>query len=153
MGKPGPRESVRDYPRPPRVGRVHHRLRVVHGGRVLAQASGGYRVLETFHPPCYYLPPERVDWERLIPDATLTFCEFKGEARYRSLREAHGVIADVCRAYDNPVPSHRDIAGHVSFHASRVMACYVDDERVQPRRGAYYGGWITSGIEGPFKSG
>jgi len=31
------------------------------------------------------------------------------------------------------------------------IAAYLDDEVVTPQPGAYYGGWITEEIEGPFK--
>ena len=144
-------ESVWDYPRPPRVEPVYARLRVIHQDMILADADGGYRVLETSHPPCYYLPPDSVDWIRLVPSETRTFCEFKGHARYWHLQTPSGVIADVCWTYDDPVTSHADIAGHVSFYAGRVDACYVGDERVQAQAGTFYGGWITSNIRGPFK--
>jgi len=151
MTRPSETESVWDYPRPPRVEPVHARLRVIHEGRPLADADGGFRVLETSHPPCYYLPPARVDWSRLTPSETRTFCEFKGHARYWDLQTASGTVRDVCWAYDDPVASHADIAGYVSFYAGRVDACYVGDERVRAQAGSFYGGWITSNIRGPFK--
>jgi len=148
-----PTESVWDYPRPPRIEPNTRHLLVVHEGRTLAETESGYRLLETSHPPCFYLPPDAVDWTRMIESPTVTFCEFKGRARYWSLRTADGVIADVCWSYPDPMGSQREIAGHVSFYAGRVDACYVDGERVQAQAGRYYGGWITRGIEGPFKGG
>ncbi len=146
-------ECVWDYPRPPRIEANRRHLLVVHEGRTLAQTDGGWRLLETSHPPCFYLPPEAVDWTRLAESSTVTFCEFKGRARYWSLRSDDGVIPDVCWSYPDPVDSQGEIAGHVSFYAGRVDACYVDGERVRAQEGSYYGGWITSGIEGPFKGG
>ncbi len=146
-------ESVWDYPRPPRVEPTGSRLRVVHAGHTLADASGGYRVLETSHPPCYYLPPASIDWTCLEESTTQTYCEFKGVARYWNLRLGDTLVADVCWCYDTPTASHANIAGHVSFYAGRVDACYVDDERVQPQTGNFYGGWITGNIRGPFKGG
>src|SRR5579875_3231853 len=49
-------ESVWDYPRPPRLENVARRLRVVFGGETIADTMSGWRVLETSHPPVYYLP-------------------------------------------------------------------------------------------------
>ncbi|MFV8834721.1 DUF427 domain-containing protein [Aquisalimonas sp.] len=144
-------ESVWDYPRPPRVEPVEMRLQVIHDGETLADAAGGFRVLETSHPPCYYLPPDSVRWDRLVASETRTFCEFKGRARYWHLSAPSGTVTDVCWAYDNPVASHADIAGYVSFYAGRVDACLVGEERVQAQAGSFYGGWITSNIRGPFK--
>jgi hypothetical protein len=42
---------------------------------------------------------------------------------------------------------------YLAFYPSRVDACFVDDERVRPQTGDFYGGWITSNIIGPFKGG
>jgi uncharacterized protein (DUF427 family) len=50
-------ESVWDYPRPPRLEKVSERLRVICHGLTIADTSAGYRVLETSHPPVYYIPP------------------------------------------------------------------------------------------------
>jgi len=51
-------ESVWDYPRPPRLEPVHLRIRVVLGGETIADTLVAYRLLETSHPPKYYLPPD-----------------------------------------------------------------------------------------------
>lgn len=147
----GVSECVWDYPRPPRIEANRQHLLVVHDRKPLAETSAGYRVLETSHPPCFYLPPDAIDWSRGLDSTTSTFCEFKGRARYWSLRTEAGVIADACWSYPNPVASQSAIAGSVSFYAGCVDACYVDGERVEAQAGRYYGGWITSAIEGPFK--
>ncbi|TVQ69610.1 MAG: DUF427 domain-containing protein [Chromatiaceae bacterium] len=148
-----PQESVWDYPRPPRVEPAQRHLKVVHDGQVLAETRQAFRVLETSHPPCYYLPPDSVDWSRLEPSDTSTYCEFKGRARYWNLHTSGGTIRDVCWAYEHPTDSHSDIAGYISFYAGRVEACYVDGEQVQAQQGSFYGGWITAEIQGPFKGG
>lgn len=148
-----PTECVWDYPRPPRIEPNARHLLVTHEGRTLAETDSGYRVLETSHPPCFYLPADAVDWTRLIESRTVTFCEFKGRARYWSLQIEAGVIPNVCWSYPRPVDSQCEIAGCVSFYAGRVDACYVGGERVQAQAGGFYGGWITSGVEGPFKGG
>ena len=49
-------ESVWDYPRPPRVERTTKRVVVRHRGVVVADSTGCHRVLETSHPPVYYVP-------------------------------------------------------------------------------------------------
>ncbi|MCS7289004.1 MAG: DUF427 domain-containing protein, partial [Roseiflexus sp.] len=61
---PGPgQESVWDYPRPPRVEPTSRRVRVVFGGVTIADTRRALRVLETSHPPTYYIPPEDVRME------------------------------------------------------------------------------------------
>lgn len=107
------KESVWEYPRPPRIERIDWPLKVEDGGMILAATTDGLRVLETSHPPCYYFPPGDVDFSRLEPSATRTFCEWKGQARYWHLRTETGLVEDVCWAY--PEPTDERIRDHVSF--------------------------------------
>ncbi len=144
-------ESVREYPRPPRIEAIDWPLRVVHDGRSLAETRSGLRVLETHHPPCYYFPPDAIDWARLEPSPLKTLCEWKGQARYWHLRGESGRIDNACWAYSEPVDAR--IKNHVSFYAGRVEACFVAGERVQAQPGDFYGGWITTWVTGPIKGG
>lgn len=81
--EPGPeQESVWDYPRPPRLEEADARIKVVFGGVMLAYTSRAKRILETRHPPVYYVPPEDVRMEHLMPSDGASFCEWKGIARY-----------------------------------------------------------------------
>ncbi len=144
-------ECVWDYPRPPKIERIDWPLRVVHQDQVLAETDQAFRVLETSHPPCYYFPANSVVFACLVPSETRTFCEWKGQARYWHLQTNEQLIEDICWAY--PSPRDRRLADHVSFYAGRVDACYVAGERVQPQAGDFYGGWITSWVQGPFKGG
>ena len=85
--QPGPgQESVWDYPRPPRLEPTARRVRVVLGGVTVADTRRALRVLETSHPPTYYIPPEDVLWEYLeaVPGIG-SVCEWKGAARYFSV--------------------------------------------------------------------
>lgn len=144
-------ESAWDYPRPPRIEPIDWPVRVEHGDHVLAETRGAVRVLETSHPPCFYIPPDDVDFERLVPSETRTYCEWKGRARYWHLETDAGRIEDASWAY--PEPTDDRIRGHVSFYARKVGACFVAGERVQPQEGDFYGGWILSWVKGPFKGG
>jgi len=59
--EPGPgQESVWDYPRPPQVEEVPKRIQIVFNGLLIADAVRAQRVLETSHPPMYYIPPKDV---------------------------------------------------------------------------------------------
>jgi len=144
-------ESVWDYPRPPRIEPVSWALKVEHAGRVIAATSSGVRVLETSHPPCFYFPPNDVDFEQLEASQTRTFCEWKGQASYWHLKSEGGLIKDAAWSYANPLdPIIKD---HVSFYAGKVEACFVNGEQVKPQEGDFYGGWILSWVKGPFKGG
>jgi uncharacterized protein (DUF427 family) len=143
------KESVWDYPRPPRMEPDGRRILVRHGELVLADSRRSYRVLETSHPPVFYVPPEAVRTDRLTRSSIRTMCEFKGVAHYWDLRGA-STIPQVAWSYPTPLPGYEDIAGWFAFYADRVE-CFVDRERARPQASGFYGGWITSEIVGPFK--
>jgi len=150
--KPGPgQESVWDYPRPPRLEPVADRLRVVFAGLTIADTVRGYRVLETSHPPVYYLPPEDVRVAFLSTAQGQTFCEFKGHARYWTLDAVGKRVEKAAWSYPDPSDAFAPIKEYLAFYASRVEECWVGDERVKAQTGDFYGGWITSHIVGPFK--
>ena len=143
-----PTESVWDYPRPPRLEPTSRRIRIVHAGHTLADTTQALRILETSHPPVYYLPPAQVRRDLLRRSASRgSFCEFKGVATYWNLDPT----ADVAWSYEHPTGAYATLGGHLAFYASRVDECWVDDERVVPQQGDFYGGWITADLRGPFK--
>lgn len=147
-------ESVWDYPRPPRVERVASRVVIRLGGEVIVDTDDVddvVRVLETSHPPVYYLPITAFAEGSLVDAAGSSFCEFKGSARYFDVRGG-GVTAQ--RAgwhYPNPSPGYEDLHGRVAVYARPMDSCEVDGEVVTPQPGQFYGGWITSSVAGPFK--
>lgn len=152
--QPGPgQESVWDYPRPPLLEATSKRLRVLFNGRVVADTGRGYRLLETSHPPVYYFPPQDVAMDFLRPSSRKSFCEFKGAARYYDVVVAERTAVNAAWAYASPPPAYREMKDYIAFYAQFMEACYVDDEKVIPQPGGFYGGWITADIVGPFKGG
>lgn len=139
-------ERVADYPRPPRMEPDSRRVRVIHGGRTIVDTTRAVRVLETYGAPCFYVPVADVR-EKLERSETSTFCEWKGGATYWSLPDA----PNAAWGYDEPFREFESLRDHVAFYASRVDECWVGEERASPQPGGYYGGWVTSEIEGPFK--
>jgi len=150
---PGPgQESVWDYPRPPRLERTGKRIQVVCGGVTVADSTGAYRVLETSHPPVYYIPPGDVRLELLAPSARASsFCEWKGSARYYDVRAGGREEREAVWTYERPTGAFAPIRGYLAFYAGRMDACFVDGERVVPQPGGFYGGWVTPDVVGPFK--
>jgi uncharacterized protein (DUF427 family) len=142
-------ERVWDYPRPPRIDRAGELVIVELGGRVIAETYDALRVLETTHPPSYYLPRSAFAEGVLRPaeDGRSTFCEFKGHASYGDLVGGDGRIAR--RAawwYEQPTPAFTDLLDHVALYPGRVDRITVDGEEVVPEAGDFYGGWITSRV-------
>lgn len=144
-------ESVWDYPRPPRVEPVSSHIEVTHAGVTLVSTNASVRVLETSHPPTYYLPMSDFTEVVLVAVDGNTFCEFKGVASYFDLVVGDQRIERAAWSYENPSPGFESLAGKVALYASRVDECRVGDDVVIPQDGDFYGGWITTNLVGPFK--
>jgi uncharacterized protein (DUF427 family) len=150
--EPGPgQESVWDYPRPPRVEPSDQRVVVRLGGVVIADTRDALRVLETSHPPAYYLPRAAFAPEALHAARGSSMCEYKGRASYLDVL-ADGVVAPrAAWTYPSPLPGYEALVDHISLYPAAMDSCEVDGERVVPQEGGFYGGWITSHVVGPFK--
>lgn len=162
--EPGPgQESVWDYPRPPRAEAVRRRVVVTHRGTVLVDTDDVVRVLETSHPPTYYLPRAAFAAGVLEPAERRTVCEWKGTARYVDVvvgersdgggRVPGARLDDVGWWYpEGDVSStYPELADRVALYPAPFDEITVDGERIVPQPGGFYGGWITADVVGPFK--
>jgi uncharacterized protein (DUF427 family) len=150
--EPGPgQESVWDYPRPPRLEDVSKHIQIIFNGEIIADTHNAKRVLETSHPPVYYLPPEDIKMEYLSQTPRNSFCEWKGSAGYYTVTVQDKQAPNCAWFYTSPTPAFESIKDYVAFYPEAMDICYVDGEQVQPQPGGFYGGWITSDIVGPFK--
>ena len=153
-GPLGPgQESVWDYPRPPRLEPVPTRIRVVFAGVTIADTVGGLRILETSHPPNYYVPPGDVLEGSLTRTRQASFCEWKGTAHYYDVTVGEAEAGGAAWGYDHPNRSFAAIAGFVAFYPAPMDRCLLGDEEVEAQPGGFYGGWVTANLVGPFKGG
>jgi uncharacterized protein (DUF427 family) len=123
-------ESVWDYPRPPRLERSTRLVEVLLAGAVIASTTHAHRVLETSHPPVYYIPRGDI-LDVIAPDGR---------------RIARGAWT-----YETPTARFAPITDAVAFYPALMEACTVDGEVVRPQPGGFYGGWVTDDLVGPFK--
>ncbi|BAU65428.1 hypothetical protein STA3757_28130 [Stanieria sp. NIES-3757] len=157
MFKPKPippqpdQESVWDYPRPPRLESSTQHIQVIFNQITIADSHRTYRVLETSHPPVYYIPPEDIQMEYLHQTPRQSFCEWKGTANYYTIQAGDRQEVNAAWFYSDPTHEFAALKNYVAFYPSRMDACYIDEEKVQPQPGDFYGGWITKNIVGPFK--
>jgi len=145
-----PRENFQSYPRPPRLEPVPQRILVRLGGAVVAETTRALRVLETHHAPTYYLPPADVA-ATLRPVPGETNCEWKGAARYFDVISGTVTARRAAWSYARPTPSFAPLAGYVAFYAGPMDEAWVGDLKVLPQPGDFYGGWITSNLDGRIK--
>ena len=146
-------ESVWDYPRPPRIDSAEEPVLVRFNGKIIAESRRALRVLETSHPPAYYIPLEDIRSEYIKPVSRKTFCEWKGSASYYDVVVAERRAPAAAWSYETPNKGFEAIRGYLCFYAGAMDECRVGDEIVQAQAGSFYGGWITSNITGPFKGG
>lgn len=146
-------ESVWDYPRPPALRRVTEHIEVWLGGEQVAVCDEALQVLETSHPPTYYLPESAFREGALVPAGGRTFCEFKGFASYYDVVAADRRAERAAWHYPEAGDRYAELRGHVAVMPGLMDRCIVDGEVVVPQEGGFYGGWITSRVTGPFKGG
>ena len=147
------RESAWDYPRPPALEPCTQHIQIIINGEILADTNRSDRVLETSHPPVYYLPADGIGMNRLKRTEGGSFCEWKGYASYYTYMSSDIEVADLAWCYSQPTEMFEAIKDHLAFYPHKTDGCYVDGEKVKPQEGNFYGGWITEDIAGPFKGG
>jgi uncharacterized protein (DUF427 family) len=124
---------------------------VIFSGVVVAETARAKRVLETSHPPVYYIPAEDIRLEHLKQTSRTSYCEWKGRAVYYTVSVGDSQAENAAWCYHDPTAGFEAIEGYLAFYPHMMDTCYVDGERVKAQAGGFYGGWITSDIVGPFK--
>jgi uncharacterized protein (DUF427 family) len=121
------------------------------GGVEVCRSTRGIRVLETSHPPVWYLP--RQDWRpgALEESGGSSYCEWKGMAAYLDVLGPGRREERAAWTYPEPVPDFALLRGAVAVYPGRMDQCTVDGEAVRAQEGGFYGGWVTSDVVGPFK--
>ncbi len=150
---PGPgEESVWDYPRPPALRADTREVIVRVGGEEILRTRRALRLLETASPPGFYLPMADILAGAFMPAAGSSSCEWKGVARYWSVKGGSVQLTRAAWSYKAPLAPYEALRDHVALYASEAE-CFVDGERVRPQDGGFYGGWVTDEIVGPWKGG
>ncbi|PSN18358.1 hypothetical protein C7271_12925, partial [filamentous cyanobacterium CCP5] len=143
------REDVWDYPRPPRLERFDGRIRIVHAGVEIARDAHALRVLETSHPPTYYLPLDQLTAAGraalVLGARPATVCEWKGRARYLDLRvEGAAPLPGVAWTYPSPTPAFAPLGGCVAFYAGPIDRCEIHGGRRGFKGGPGTWGWCAA---------
>ncbi len=140
-----------DYPRPPRLEPTDRHISIYFNKLLIAESRRAWRVLETSHPPVYYIPPQDIRAGCLVQSPGRSWCEWKGQAAYFNVVVGEKVAQNAAWSYPQPTKPFAAIKDHVAFYAGLMDRCLVDGEKVIPQPGGFYGGWITSDVVGPFK--
>lgn len=118
--------------------------------QTIAKTTKSVKVLETASPPTFYLPPDDVITKLFEKAPGSSYCEWKGKATYWNISVEGKRLEKAAWSYENPTHPFKKIAGYFSFYPGK-LECYVDNIRVKPQPGGFYGGWMTPEITGPVK--
>lgn len=140
------KENINEYPLPPVIKDSMRQILIYFNNVEIVNSVHAKRVLEKGHPPVYYIPSNDIRIEYLVPATNHSFCEWKGEASYYHVKVNEKEARYACWYYPNPTPEFITIKDYIAFYPQKMDACYIDDERVKPETGKYYGGWITKDI-------
>ena len=111
--KPGPLHPITITANPRRVT-------ISAGGRTIVDTSRALTLKESVYPEVLYVPREDTDLSALEPSAKQSYCPFKGEASYFSIRTDADPIPDALWSYESPHEAVSEIAGRLAFYRNRV---------------------------------
>lgn len=95
------------------------RVRVRLGETLIADSERTLLVKETRLPPVVYFPREDVRMELLERTAHETFCPFKGEASYWTIRIGEKTEENAVWTYEDPFAEVKGLQNYVAFYAGR----------------------------------
>ena len=95
-------------------------IKVLAGGKVIADTERALELDESYHQPVYYLPEADVCMDALASTPHKTYCPFKGTASYWSIQTEKGVIENAVWSYEDPLPEVTEIAGYFAFYLDKV---------------------------------
>ena len=100
------------------------------GGETVAETRRARFLFETRLPTRYYIPPEDVRMDLLLPSAKATACPYKGKARYYSVKIGDRLYEDIVWSYPDPIPECPKIKGYLCFFNELVDEVRVDGKTV-----------------------
>lgn len=115
----------------------HHRIdirpssrevRVLFGEEMVAWTRRALLLFETGLPTRYYIPPEDVRREFLLPSRHASVCPYKGNASYWTLKVGDQLAENAVWAYLDPLPECPRIKGYFCFYPEKVSRLAVEGE-------------------------
>ena len=113
MKLPSPDHPIAIEPNPKRV-------RVVFNGRVVADTAHALTLSEASLPAVQYVPREDADMTAFERSTHATYCPYKGDAAYYSLKVNGRSAENAVWTYEEPYPAVASIKDHLAFYSNRV---------------------------------
>jgi uncharacterized protein (DUF427 family) len=114
--------KIPDATHPIRISPTGTRVTVRLGDVTVAETDRALSLAEADYPVVQYIPLDDVDTSLLDRTTTQTYCPYKGDASYYSVKSPDGSTeTDLIWTYERPYPSVAEIAGHVAFYPNRAQ--------------------------------
>ena len=111
--------KIPDATHPITIRPTSARVTVRVGGTVVAATDDALSLAEASYPVVQYIPLADVNTSLLERTTTQSYCPYKGDASYYTVKTPDGSETDVIWTYEHPYPSVAEIAGHVAFYPDR----------------------------------
>jgi uncharacterized protein (DUF427 family) len=113
MKIPGPDHPITITPNPKRV-------RVLAGGKVIADTTRALTLQESTYPAVQYIPREDADQSLLTKTTHGSHCPYKGDASYYTINAEGATLDNAVWSYETPFPAMKEIAGYLAFYPNKV---------------------------------
>ena len=98
------------------------RVKVLFGGRVIADTTRAVTLRETTLSPVHYIPREDTAMALLTRTDHSTHCPYKGDASYFSVSVDGRTAENAVWSYEHPFPAMAEIEGRLAFYPRKVDA-------------------------------
>jgi uncharacterized protein (DUF427 family) len=105
-------------------------VRVEVNGTTIADSKRTLLLRETNNRPVYYFPQEDVRMDLLEPTDRSTYCPYKGDASYWTIRVGDRVEENAVWGYLAPLPQGAPIKGYVAFYWNKVDRWLEEAEQI-----------------------
>ncbi len=113
MKAPGPDHPIT-------VSRHPRRVRVVFGGKTVAETDRALLLKEASYPAVLYIPRDDADLSAFEKTSHETQCPYKGRASYFTLSAGGQRAENAVWSYEAPYPAVAEIKDHLAFYANKV---------------------------------
>lgn len=118
MKDPGPSHPIT-------IERSGLRVRVSFAGKQIADTRRALIMTEAGYEPVHYIPRADADMAALQATAHRTYCPYKGDASYFTIKANGRSSENAVWSYEQPYPAVAEIKDHLAFYPSRVDAIEV----------------------------
>jgi uncharacterized protein (DUF427 family) len=116
--EPGPEHPIAITP-------TQGRVVVTAAGKRVADSRAALTLQEASYPAVQYIPRQDVDMAELLRTEHQTYCPYKGDCSYFSIRVGGERSINAVWTYEMPYPAVSQIKDYLAFYPSRVDSIEV----------------------------